>query len=175
MKSPKAIVFLCLLLIAVCGQPVSAQVTTATFYGIVTDPSGAVVAGARITLTHEGTRTVVSASTDTAGEFVFNFLPVGNYTLRIEASGFKSFESRSMEVLAAQNIRRTFTLDLGQVTETVSVTGQTTLVDTVAAEQRESFSTLQVTQLPVARRNYSSLLAIGRASPIPPTAATEFA
>jgi hypothetical protein len=137
------------------------QVTTGTFYGIVSDPSGAVVSGAKVTLSHEGTGAVSTATTDATGEFVFNFLPVGLYTLRIEASGFKLLESRGMEVLAAQNIRRTFNLDVGQISETVSVSGQTTQVNTVAAEQRESFSNSEVTQLPISRRNYSSLLAVG--------------
>src|SRR5229473_1290493 len=113
------------------------QVTTGTFYGIVSDPSGAVVAGAKVTLAHEGTGAVSTATTDPTGEFVFNFLPVGLYTLRIEASGFKLLESRGMEVLAAQSIRKTFNLDVGQVSETVSVSGQATQVNTVAAEQRE--------------------------------------
>ena len=89
------------------------QVTTATFYGIVTDPSGAAMAGARVTLVHEGTGTVTAKQTDAAGEAAFNFLPVGLYTLRIEAPGFRTFESRGMEMLAAQSIRRSFSLELG--------------------------------------------------------------
>ena len=138
-----------------------AQVTTATFYGIVTDPTGAVMPGARVTLTHEGTGAVTTRSTDAQGEVVFNFLPVGAYTLRIEGPGFKAFESRGLELLAAQNLRRSFALELGAVTETVAVSGMAALVNTVAAEQRESFSRTEVTELPLSRRNYSSLLGIG--------------
>ena len=75
----KAVVVLFVL--APCTLSGWAQVTTATLYGIVTDPTGAVIPNARITLTHEGTGAVTTKSTDAQGEAVFNFLPVGSYTL----------------------------------------------------------------------------------------------
>ncbi|MGH8246567.1 MAG: carboxypeptidase-like regulatory domain-containing protein, partial [Gammaproteobacteria bacterium] len=137
------------------------QVTTATFYGIVADPSGASIPRAQATLTNEGTGAVTSKTADASGEFVFDFLPVGRYTLFIEAPGFKRFESKGIELQAAQNVRQTFTLQVGALSETVTIEGSAPLVNTVSAEQRESRSSLEVTQLPVARRNYSSLLAIG--------------
>ena len=67
-----------------------------------------------------------------SGEFVFDFLRVGVYTLRIEAQGFKRYQSRGMEFAAAQNVRQTFVLELGTVTETVEVAGVTTAVNTVS-------------------------------------------
>src|SRR5262249_10441406 len=66
-----------------------AQVTTATFYGIVTDSTGAVAPGATVTLTNEGTSATLTRTSDQNGEFGFDFLPVGTYILRIEAKGFK--------------------------------------------------------------------------------------
>src|SRR5215831_1756516 len=68
-----------------------AQVTTATFYGIATDPSGAVIPNASVTLIQEETGTSSTKVTDTSGEFVFDFLHVGAYTLKIEAPGFKTY------------------------------------------------------------------------------------
>src|SRR5262245_36210685 len=144
-----------------CCALARAQVTTATFYGIVNDPSGAAVAGATVTMTREGTSAISTKITDETGEFVFNFMPIGFYTLKIELHGFKTFESRGMELLAAQNIRRSFTLELGQVAEIVTVTGEASLVNTVAPEQRESFSQMQVTELPLARRNFANVLSLG--------------
>ncbi|MBI3280173.1 MAG: carboxypeptidase regulatory-like domain-containing protein, partial [Acidobacteria bacterium] len=138
-----------------------AQVTTATFYGIVNDPSGSIIPAAQVTLTNEGTGAKTTKVSDDRGEFVFDFLPVGRYTLSIEGKGFKRHEQRGMEFLAAQNVRQSFTLQLGQLAETVTVEATTPLVNTVSSEQRESRSELEVTNLPVARRNYSSLLAIG--------------
>jgi type 1 fimbria pilin len=88
------------LLVVLAAASARAQVTTATFYGIVTDPTGAVVAGAEVTLAHEGTQTARAQTTDSAGEFVFNFVPVGVYTLRIQASGFKVAAHSGIELAA---------------------------------------------------------------------------
>src|SRR6266568_1828813 len=66
------------------------QVTTATFYGTVTDPTGAVIPGAAVALVSEETGASISKTTDASGEFVFNFLHVGTYKLRIGAQGFKT-------------------------------------------------------------------------------------
>jgi hypothetical protein len=138
-----------------------AQVTTATFYGIVTDPSGAVLRGATVTLTHEGTGAISTKTTSATGEFAFSFLPLGFYTLKIELSGFKTFESRGMELQAAQSVRRAFGLEIGSLTETVAVEGSSPLVNTVSPEQRESFDKEAVTELPLGRRNFSNLLRVG--------------
>ncbi|MBI2690206.1 MAG: TonB-dependent receptor [Acidobacteria bacterium] len=144
-----------------CAHLGWSQVTTARFYGIVTDPSGSVVPGASIALTNRDTAAVASKKTDAAGEFMFDFLRVGTYTLTIEASGFKTLQSSGIELGAAQSIRRSFILEIGSTSDTVRVTADTVEVNTVNAEQRESFSTVQATQLPLARRNYSNLLKIG--------------
>src|SRR6202051_1590876 len=72
---------------------VAAQVTTATVYGIVNDSTGAVVPGAMVSLTNVGTSEVYRKVSDATGEFGFQFLPVGTYTLRIEAQGFRALES----------------------------------------------------------------------------------
>src|SRR5262245_40541145 len=69
------------------------QETTATFYGVVTDSTGALVPKAKVTFTHTETGAVVTKETDSAGEFQFDFLRVGVYTLFIQAQGFKRFES----------------------------------------------------------------------------------
>lgn len=120
-------VLLAVLLLGYATQS-QAQVTTATFYGIVTDPSNATIGGATVSLTNEGTGAITTKTTDEAGEFVFNFLPVGFYTLKIEAPGFKRFESRGLELQAAQNVRSSYSLEVGEITQTVTVTGETPLV-----------------------------------------------
>src|SRR5262245_52233891 len=89
----------CLFLLA---GTVSAHVTTSTCYGVVNDATGAVVPGASVTLTHEGTAATATRTTDAAGEFEFDFLRVGSYTLRIEASGFKKYESKGITLASAQ-------------------------------------------------------------------------
>src|SRR2546430_1982498 len=114
--------------------PAEAQVTTATFYGVLTDPSGARIPRATATLVNEGTGAVSKQPADAAGEFGFDFLPVGSYTLRIEASGFKIQERKGMALFAGQQVRQTFVLEVGSVNETVSIAATAALIDTVSAE-----------------------------------------
>jgi hypothetical protein len=136
----------------------AAQVTTATFYGLVTDGSGAIIPSAAITLTHEGTNASTSRVTGPTGEFAFDFLRVGTYTMRIEAAGFKKYESKGIELAAGQTVRQTFALEVGALTETVTVEGRSPLVSTATSEQLQTFESLKVTELPLGRRNVSSIL-----------------
>src|SRR6266849_3058389 len=137
------------------------QVTTATFYGIVADSTGAVVPGASVTFISDATASAQKKTTSASGEFAFDFLRVGAYTIRIEAAGFKSFTATGVELAAAQHIRRTFTLELGTVSETVNVESSAPLVNTVSAEQRESVDGKVVAEVPLSRRNYTNLLSVG--------------
>ena len=148
-------------LVALLATPATAQITTATFYGTVTDTSGAALPGASVTLRHQGTGAAITKATDRNGEFAFSFVSVGEYTLRIELTGFKAYEIRNLELGAAQNVRRTYTLELGPLQETVMVNGESPLINTVAPEQLESYSRVQVTELPLGRRNFSNILGIG--------------
>jgi hypothetical protein len=145
------------LLLAVVSPGV-AQVTTATFYGMVTDSSQAVLPGASITMANQGTGSSSNKLTDEKGEFAFTFLPPGKYTLKIEMPGFKGYVSSDFELGAAQSVRRTFALDVGAVAEQVTVTSEAPLVNTVAPEQRQSYSQLQITELPLANRDFTGLL-----------------
>lgn len=141
--------------------PVVAQVTTATFYGTVQDPTGATLPGAQITLTQTETGAVRSQVTSSTGEFSFQFLPVGTYKLRIMANGFRTLESTGIELGAAQQARQTYVLEIGSVAETMEVTGEAPLVNAVTAEQRQSIATKEVREMPVARRTLSNLFTLG--------------
>ena len=141
--------------------PTLAQVTTATFYGIVTDTTGAGVPVAGVTLTDQNTSAIIRKTTDGGGEFVFDFLHVGAYTLQIEAKGFKTFVASGLSFGAGQSVRRSFTLELGAVSDSVNVTSEIVEINTVDAEQRQSFSRQEAMELPIARRNFSNLLGIG--------------
>src|SRR5438093_2810239 len=137
------------------------QRTDATFAGVVTDPSGAVLPGAEIQLINEGTAAVTQQLTRETGEFVFNFVPIGTYTLKIVMPGFKGYESRGIPVGAAQNVRRTYALEVGAITENVTVTGEAPLVNTLSPEQRLSLETLEVRNLPMINRNITNILDVG--------------
>src|SRR5438309_1524135 len=72
--------------------------TTGVIRGTVKDPSGAVVGGAKVTAILQGTNTARNAATDIRGEYVFPTLPVGKYTVEMEASGFKKYVNRDLDV-----------------------------------------------------------------------------
>ncbi|MGH9632331.1 MAG: carboxypeptidase regulatory-like domain-containing protein, partial [Bryobacteraceae bacterium] len=147
--------------VLVMSPPGQTQTTTANFYGIVSDSSGAVVPGASVTLIHEQTGAELAKTADSAGEFAFNFLQIGTYNLRIDAPGFKRYVSTGIALMAGQQVRRTFELEVGAVTETVDVEAAAPQVNTVSPEQQQTFETLKVTELPLARRNFSNILSIG--------------
>src|SRR4051795_6236754 len=155
--APVVIAFLAFLQSA----PMGAQVTTATFYGTITDPSGGSVSGANVRLTNQSTGAEISKTTGEGGEFTFDFLQVGTYQLKIERTGFKSVQSSGLELSAGQNVRRNFTLELGAIPETVSVEAAAPLVNAVSAEQRQNVSAVEASQLPLSKRNVGGLLALG--------------
>jgi hypothetical protein len=153
-------IVLWLITLVVLAGVVWAQETTATFYVVVTDSSGGVVPGATVTVTHEATGAVVTKATSAQGEAVFDFLRVGSYALRIESQGFKRLETKGLELSAAQNVRQTFVLEVGAVTETVSVESSAPLINTVSSEQLNTIDMTKITELPMFRRNYTNLLAL---------------
>jgi len=137
------------------------QRTDATFSGAVTDASGAVLPGAEIQLINEGTAAVLQQLTGETGEFRFDFVPVGMYTLKIGLAGFRSYESRAIPLGAAQNVRRTYALEVGSITDNVTVTGEAPMVNTLSPEQRISLETLEVRNLPMINRNITNILDVG--------------
>lgn len=143
------------------SAPSWAQVTTATFYGTITDSTGAVVPGATATLTHLGTGASTAKVTNAAGVFVFDFMRVGTYTLRIELAGFKTYEGSGIELTAGQQVRQTFALEVGAMSDTVTVEASSPLVSVATTEQLQTFDQTKVTELPLPRRNFSTLLRVG--------------
>jgi outer membrane receptor protein involved in Fe transport len=152
------LIFLAILLVP--GGTAWAQVTTATFSGTVTDPTGAATPDATVTLTQDETGIVVTKVTGRDGDFQFDFLKVGTYTINIEAKGFKRYAAKGIDLTAGQSVRQTYPLQIGDVTESVVVEASAPLVNTVSAEQTNAFDSKTVKELPLARRNFSGLLRI---------------
>ncbi len=138
-----------------------AQVTTATVAGTVTDPSGAAIPGATVTITQEGTQAVTTKATNEAGDFQFDFVRTGTYTLAIEGEGFKRHQVNGLQLTSGQSIRNTYILEIGQVTETLVVEGVAVQLNTVSSEQAEALNGDSVQELPLARRNFAAVLGIG--------------
>ena len=152
-----------LLLFAALVLPTSsvgAQVTTATLVGQVRDSSSAVIPGATVVATHEGTGVSREAVTDVNGEFVLSALPNGRYSVKIELTGFKASQNQGLELGAGQTVRQTFTLQVGTVSETVTVAAETPLIETSASFQADNLGSQEVRELPVNRRNLTNLMSL---------------
>ena len=149
---------LLLLLVAVAGQ---AQVTTATIEGMVLDPSGAVIPGASVTVANQGTVQQRTEITNDRGEFTFTFLPPGDYTISVEATGFKAYRQTGLQLIAGQNVRRDLKLEIGGSGEQVTVIAETPLVNAVSAEQDVNLTETAVRELPLARRDLRNILNLG--------------
>jgi Carboxypeptidase regulatory-like domain len=132
-----------------CAVVASAQVTTGSVRGIVTDPQGAVVPNAKVTITKKATSTSQTAQTTGEGEYQFNNLMVGDdYTISIEAANFKTLTIENVRVELNQTTDVPAQLTLGGVGETVTVTaGGTELVETTTANLARSFESRQVVEL----------------------------
>jgi len=140
--------------------PVSAQVTTATLYGVVTDTTSAVIAGALVTATQPDTGVSRETATDAKGEFTLQALTAGRYNVRIVQSGFKTYVNEGVELGAGQIVRQSFTLEIGQLSESITVTETAPLLETASAAQKESIGAAEVRALPLARRNVTNLLTL---------------
>ena len=153
-RLPLFVIVLLLTLTNIC----IAQRTTATFAGIVQDPTGAVLPGVEASLINEGTAATLQTVTNETGEFLIDFVPPGTYTLKLGLAGFKGYESRGIPLGAAQSVRRTYTLELGSITDNVTVTGEAPLVNTLSPEQRSTLDAVQVLNLPMINRNVTSII-----------------
>src|SRR5262245_477286 len=138
----------------------SGQVTTAKLVGQLHDIQGGALPGTIVVATHEGTGVSRRAVTDANGEFVLTALPSGSYTVKIERTGFKSREDQGIQLGAGQTVRQLFVLEVGTLEETVKVTGESPLLETVASLQADSLGSQEVRELPVNRRNLTNLMSL---------------
>ena len=161
MRCARQILFLLFAVaVLVRSTGLEAQVTTATLYGVVSDSTGAVVPGASITATHKGTGVSRDSVTDERGEFALPALPNGPYTLKIEMPGFKTHTREGLQLGAGQTVRQTFVLEVGQVSENITIAETAPLVETASSGQVESLGTLEARELPLPRRNVQGLLGL---------------
>src|SRR5262245_30959215 len=144
--STNRIRFLPLLLALVCfSQIANAQGLTGQISGILTDPNGGVVANAKIEVINEETARVVSASSDSAGNFVVPQLLSGTYTVIVTAGGFKRFGQEGLILAANDRVAvRRIALEVGDVNQTVTVTAEAALVQTNSAERASLISEEQI-------------------------------
>src|SRR5580693_3627233 len=110
------------------ARPLQAQVDTGSITGTITDASGAVVSGAKVTLTNEGTAASLSTTAGSDGGYRFSPVRIGSYKIEVSAQGFKTSTEIHIGVDVSSNVLRNFKLQPGAVTETVEVTSEAPLL-----------------------------------------------
>jgi len=145
MRHFATVVCLCALLInSALGQGDRGTIT-----GTVTDPTGAVIAGARVTAHNTDTRNLVETVTTGTGNFTLPQLPVGAWDVAVEAAGFKKFTSLKNKIEVAQTIRIDATLEVGSTTETIAVEANVVAIRTESADVTTTVSKELFVELPI--------------------------
>ncbi|HWP84755.1 MAG TPA: carboxypeptidase regulatory-like domain-containing protein [Terriglobia bacterium] len=141
-----------------CGTTLtSAQLPTATISGVVRDSSGAVVPGVTVTVTNADTGISRSSETDSRGAYRFPALQVGTYDVRAEHPGFQTMLQRGLRIAVGEEAVLNFALEVGAVTETVSVTAEAPLVNTTSGTLGSLVTEQTITDLPLDGRNWNDL------------------
>jgi len=131
----------------------SAQEVRASITGIVTDPSGAPVAGAVITVTNIAQNVSVSTETNETGSFLTPFLIPGSYRLTVEKPGFKRFVRENIVLQAQDRARVDVALELGEVAQSVTVTAEVSLLQTETATRSQIIANELIANVPTQGRN----------------------
>jgi len=132
--------------------------TTGTIRGTITDPSGAVVPGARVGAVQGGTYVARTTNTDSGGDYIFPELPVGHYTVVMDASGFKEFVTRDIEVTLGHVAVVNAQLELGTVSEVVNTEAVAPLIETTNTQLGAVVNDIAVVNLPLNARDTYQLL-----------------
>ena len=122
----------------------------ATIVGTVTDPSGAVIANAKITATNAETGVARTSTTNDAGQYVLPGVHIGSYSVKAEASGLKVAEQKGVLLQVGDRARVDFQMQVGGATESVTVEATALRVQTDSSEQSNVMSANQLTNLAVA-------------------------
>ena len=134
-----------------------AQLSTGTILGVVKDSSGSVVPGANITIRNVDTAEVRTAATDSDGAYRVAALLVGHYDIRAEHPGFKTENQQGLTLNVSDNAVINFTLQLGQVEQEVTVTGEASLVNTTDSTLGGLVNDERMADLPLNGRNFIDL------------------
>src|SRR4051812_29567862 len=141
-----------------CASAVLAQRDLATLVGTVTDPSGGVIANAKVTITEMGTGQVYSLLTTGSGDFVRPALKPSTYSVTVSAPGFRTSEQKDILLKAGERTGVNITLTVGDVGQTVEVTGAAPLLQTESTQVGAAINAKTLTDVPLGgQRNFAYL------------------
>ncbi|MGB8012006.1 MAG: carboxypeptidase regulatory-like domain-containing protein [Terriglobales bacterium] len=150
-------------LVALVAISAAQSATTGQIAGVVKDPSGALVSGAKVTLTSSA-GIARETTTGTDGHYIYPLLPPGSYTVKIEAPGFQTFTAQNVEVTITKYSEVDATLMLAGSSQTVEVSAAPPLVETSTATAGRVIDEDAVRALPLPTRNYTQILGLSPGS-----------
>jgi Carboxypeptidase regulatory-like domain len=150
-------IMLAIMMTALLAVSVFAQATGGRLVGTVAGADGAVVPGATVVLTDKQTGKERTSTTNGEGGFLFSLLDVGSYTVKVEAKGFK-VSNTTVTIQVGQEYSLPVSLEVGQVSESVTVTAGADVVNSSNAELSSTLNNRQITELPLVSRDPVSLI-----------------
>jgi hypothetical protein len=148
---------LLLMVAAAVSVPSSAQVASAELSGTILDPTGAVIAGAKVTATNVATNRSSETASNATGNYIIPLLPPGDYTLAVEAPGFRRYVQRGITLQVNQQASVDVKLQVGEVSQAVEVTAQAPLLESESSSIGTVVNDRLVNQLPLNGRNFVQL------------------
>jgi len=125
------------------------QTGLATITGTITDPSGAAVANAPVVVKSSETGTIFQGASSSTGNYTVTQLPVGDYELTVTVAGFKKYTHTNLHLAAGQTLGEDITLQVGQNTESVTISAEASLLQTESSEVAGNFTLKQLDDLPL--------------------------
>ncbi len=141
----------------ITAASLTAQVSTGSVAGQVTDQSRALITSATITLINQGTGASRTARTDTSGAYIFPLVAPGSYRIGAAMSGFKTFEASGLEIQVAQQVTQNISLEIGDAATKVEVVESAPVLEQRSAEVGQVISHREVVDLPLNGRNFLDL------------------
>ena len=154
-KSVLCVLFSCVLL-AFCAPLVHGQ-ATASFSGTISDKAGAVISGSSVRVISQATGLTRDVKTDDSGHYIIPLLPIGLYTLHVEAPGFAAAEQKDVRLQVDEQRELNFSLQPASVTTNVEVNATEVAVETSTPSLGQVITAEQVSQLPLNGRNFVQL------------------
>ena len=146
-------VLTCVLAVAFTCQTGLAQSYTASLRGVVTDATQSAVPNAQVVATDPRRNIQQQATSDAAGRYVLTNIPPGEYTLTVEATGFKKYTQGNLLIQVSQDLNIDITLQVGEVTESVSVTAEAPLLESSTSSVGKVVENREIVNLPLNTRN----------------------
>jgi hypothetical protein len=153
----QAAVLLILTVFVICVGSVAGQTVQGVVTGRILDKSGAVIAGAKVSLTNEGTNVAQEKTSGGNGVYRFSLVPPGAYTLRVSAPGFATTMFHGIQVGASQTVPQNVTLGVASDVQTIEVTSEGPLVQTVSSDLDTTVNSKTIENTPLLSRNVFDL------------------